>query len=228
MNTKTARPVSSPVCKPLVCIDTGDVRLYGDLEVPADAAGVVLFAHGSGSSRHSPRNQHVAKTLRDAGLGTLLLDLLTQDEQREDAVTGELRFDVELLADRLIGATGWLEDQQETRGCRIGYFGASTGGGAALMAAAVLGDRVAAVISRGGRPDLAGGSLPKVSCPTLLIVGGLDDIVIRLNEEAMEKLRCKKELRIIPGASHLFEERGKLEEVARISAQWFGTHMGDA
>ena len=225
MKTTIVPESPASVSKPLVCIDTGEVHLYGELEVPTGAPGIVLFAHGSGSSRRSPRNQYVARIIRDAGIGTLLFDLLTQEEDREDAMTGELRFDVDLLANRLIDATSWVEEQKETHGLKIGYFGASTGGGAALLAAAEIGERVTTVVSRGGRPDLAGDALPDVTCPTLLIVGGLDDIVIRLNEEAFAKLRCEKQLRIIPGASHLFEERGKLEQVAQISAQWFSQHM---
>lgn len=218
---------NSAVISPGITITADDVNLYGELEVPAGAKGVVLFAHGSGSSRHSPRNQHVARILREAGMGTLLFDLLTHGEEREDEDTGLFRFDIELLAKRLLGATLWVEDQAEARGLKTGYFGSSTGGGAALMAAAALGERIAAVVSRGGRPDLAGEALPNVKCPTLLIVGGLDGVVIQLNERALVKLRCKKELRIVPGASHLFEERGKLQEVARISAEWFRDHMGD-
>ncbi len=208
-----------------VSISSDDVNLYGELEVPAGALGIVLFAHGSGSSRHSTRNQYVARVLREAGIGTLLFDLLTHDEEEEDAVTGALRFDIKLLAKRLLGATLWLEGQPEAQGLKIGYFGASTGGGAALMAAAALGDRIAAVVSRGGRPDLAGDALPNVKCPTLLIVGSLDDVVIQLNEQALGKLRCRKELRIVPGATHLFAEKGKLEEVAHISAEWFRNQM---
>ena len=219
------KTIEKPLQKPLVSIAAGEVNLYGELEVPAGASGLVLFAHGSGSSRHSPRNRFVARIIREAGIGTLLFDLLTNEEEREDAVTAELRFDIELLAERLLGATHWVAHQAELDGLKIGYFGASTGGGAALMAAAMMGSHIAAVVSRGGRPDLAGDALSKVKCPTLLIVGGLDDIVIRLNEDALAKLNCEKELRIIPGASHLFEERGKLEEVARLTANWFGTHL---
>lgn len=222
---KTTLNSEQALVKPLVCMPVGDVNLYGELEVPAHAPGLVLFAHGSGSSRHSPRNQFVARTIRDAGIGTLLFDLLTREEEEEDAVTGELRFNIGFLAERLLGATRWVESQPATCGLKIGYFGASTGGGAALMAAAVMGGRVAAVVSRGGRPDLAGEALSKVVSPTLLIVGGLDDIVIRLNEDALGELRCEKELRVISGASHLFEERGKLEQVAQISAHWFCKHM---
>lgn len=215
----------SSVVNPEITIAAADVDLYGELEVPPEAIGIVLFAHGSGSSRHSPRNQHVARILREAGIGTLLFDLLTHDEEAEDRGTGVFRFDIKLLAKRLAGATLWLEDQPEARGLKIGYFGSSTGGGAALMAAAALGERISAVVSRGGRPDLAGEALRNVKCPTLLIVGGLDDVVIQLNEQALVKLRCLKELRIVPGASHLFEESGKLEQVAHISAEWFCEHM---
>jgi putative phosphoribosyl transferase len=218
---------NSAVISPEIMINADNVNLYGELEVPAGAKGVVLFAHGSGSSRHSPRNQYVARILREAGMGTLLFDLLTQDEERDDENTGVFRFDIKLLAKRLLGATLWLENQREARGLKVGYFGSSTGGGAALMAAAALGERITAVVSRGGRPDLAGDALPNVKCPTLLIVGGLDDVVIQLNERAMAKLRCEKALWIVPGASHLFEERGKLEEVARLSAEWFHDHMAD-
>lgn len=221
---KTTLP-QGPAISSNVSISADEVDLYGELDVPAGASGIVLFAHGSGSSRHSTRNQYVARVLRKAGIGTLLFDLLTQDEEEEDVVTGALRFDIKLLAKRLLGATLWLENQPEARGLKIGYFGASTGGGAALLAAAALGDRIAAVVSRGGRPDLAGDALPNVKCPTLLIVGGLDDFVIQLNEQALVKLRCEKELRIVPGATHLFAEHGKLEEVANISAEWFREHM---
>lgn len=222
-NTLKLKPA---IVKPLINISGGDVNLYGELEVPAGAPGVVLFAHGSGSSRHSPRNKQVARIIRDAGFGTLLFDLLTHDEEQEDAVTAALRFDIELLAGRLLGATHWVEKQEDLHGLRIGYFGASTGGAAALMAAAAAGNRVAAVVSRGGRPDLAGDeALRTVKSPTLLIVGGLDDIVIELNKKAYAKLSCEKDLKIIPGASHLFEERGTLEQVARLTAQWFTSHM---
>jgi putative phosphoribosyl transferase len=213
------------VLAPESFISSDEVDLYGELDVPEGAPGVVLFAHGSGSSRHSPRNQFVARTLREAGIGTLLFDLLTPEEEEEDVVTGAYRFDIKLLAKRLLGATLWLEGQPEAQGLRIGYFGASTGGGAALMAAAALGDRLAGVVSRGGRPDLAGEALPNVKCPTLLIVGGLDDVVIQLNREAFSKLRCEKEMKIIPGASHLFPETGKLDEVAHMCADWFHKYM---
>ena len=209
----------------LVSIPTGDVRLYGELDIPEGAPGVVLFAHGSGSSRHSPRNQFVGRVLRDTGLGTLLFDLLTPDEERDDGNTEGLRFDIDLLTKRLLCATSWVGDQEELEGLKIGYFGASTGAAAALMAAAVLGNDVSAVVSRGGRPDLARVSLAAVKAPTLLVVGGLDDVVIELNESALAKLRCEKELHIIQGATHLFAEHGKLEIAAQLSARWFCKHM---
>jgi len=197
--------------------------LQGDLIIPAGAKSVVLFAHGSGSSRHSPRNQFVARTIREAGVGTLLFDLLTPEEEAIDAQTGHLRFDIGLLAGRLIDATYWLKGDLEY--LLIGYFGSSTGGGAALVAAAELGETVGAVVSRGGRPDLAGEALPLVKAPTLLIVGGLDYPVIEMNREAYARLRCEKELKIVPGATHLFEEPGTLEEVSRLAADWFQKHL---
>jgi putative phosphoribosyl transferase len=202
-------------------IPSDGVKLAGDLSLPKDATGVVLFAHGSGSSRQSPRNQHVANVIRDAGVGTLLFDLLTKEEEAIDAYTGELRFNIDFLARRLVDATNWVTSQAPTQHLRIGYFGASTGAAAALVAAAELSNIVAAVVSRGGRPDLAGNVLDKVRAPTLLIVGGYDDVVIRLNEEAYAKLRCEKELKIVPGATHLFEERGTLDQVARYASDWF-------
>jgi len=196
--------------------------------VPDGAHGVVLFAHGSGSSRHSPRNQYVARVLRQAGLGTLLIDLLTADEESVDQYTRHLRFDIELLALRLIGTTDWLRQHPLTDELPIGYFGASTGAGAALLAAADRPDVVRAVVSRGGRPDLAGPALLRVHAPTLLIVGGADAPVIDLNERALELLGGEKELRIVPGATHLFEEPGALEEVARLAADWFARHLAPA
>lgn len=208
-----------------VTIPAGDVELEGDLAVPPQAGGVVIFAHGSGSGRHSPRNRRVAEIFRDAGLGTLLVDLLTREEERLDRGTAILRFDVDLLAQRLIGISRWLEALPEARTLDMGYFGSSTGGGAALMAAAALGDQVGAVVCRSGRPDLAGNVLPLVRAPALLLVGELDHVVSGLNEMAFHRLRCEKQLHIVPGASHLFEEPGCLDEVARLSAQWFHQHF---
>jgi putative phosphoribosyl transferase len=207
-----------------VQIRSGAAMLHGDLSIPTGAHGVVLFAHGSGSSRHSPRNQFVARTIREAGVGALLFDLLTAEEEAVDAGSGHLRFDIGLLAARLIDATYWLKGELDY--LRVGYFGSSTGGGAALVAAAELGEIVSAVVSRGGRPDLAGDVLPQVKSPTLLIVGGLDYPVIEMNEEALARLRCEKELKIVPGATHLFEEPGTLEQVADLAAEWFQRHLG--
>src|SRR6266404_1391415 len=206
-----------------VQIRSGAAVLQGDLRIPDGAKGVVLFAHGSGSSRHSQRNQFVARTISEAGVGTLLFDLLTKDEEAIDMNTRHLRFDIGLLAERLIDATHWIKGELDY--LNVGYFGASSGGGAALVAAAELGETVGAVVSRGGRPDLAGDALTKVKCPTLLIVGGLDYPVIEMNREAYELLHCKKELRIVPGATHLFEEPGRLEEVARFAAAWFQEYL---
>lgn len=209
-----------------VRIPAGAASLDGDLELPIEARGVVLFAHGSGSGRHSPRNRYVAAVLNGEGLGTLLLDLLTESEEAVDTRTGHLRFDIDFLAERLVAATDWLKSDERTGGLRLGYFGASTGAGAALVAAAELPDRVGAVVSRGGRPDLAGNALAQVRAPTLLLVGGEDDVVIRLNEQAMAALASPvKQLVIIPGASHLFEEPGTLEQVADHAARWFGRHL---
>lgn len=195
--------------------------LFGFLGIPQNAKGIVLFAHGSGSGRHSPRNNYVAEKLRDAGIATLLLDLLTPLEERDRANV----FDIRLLASRLVVATAWIERQPVTRDLPIGYFGASTGGGAALVAAAARGPEIAAVVSRGGRPDLAMDALPQVAAPTLLIVGGLDTTVIDLNKQARQRLRADSELIIIPGASHLFEEPGKLDEVIAHSRAWFLKHF---
>ena len=199
--------------------------LEGNLGVPDGARGVVLFAHGSGSGRHSPRNRYVAQVLREAGLATLLIDLLTAEEEEVDLQTRHLRFDIGLLAERLVGATEWLERNPDTQDLRVGYFGASTGAGAALVAAAEHPEPVGAIVSRGGRPDLAGPALPRVTAPTLLIVGGNDVPVIGMNQEAMEQLRTEKRLEIVPGATHLFEEPGALEEVARLAADWFVRHL---
>jgi dienelactone hydrolase len=208
-----------------VRVGTGKVILEGNLGVPSGATGVVLFAHGSGSSRHSPRNRYVARFLRVAGLATLLIDLLTPEEEEVDLPSRHLRFDIDLLAGRLVGATDWLRRQPATRDLAVGYFGASTGGGAALVAAAERPDAVKAVVSRGGRPDLAGPALMRVHAPTLLLVGGEDTPVIELNRRALELLGSEKELRTIPGATHLFEEPGALEEVARRAADWFTRHL---
>jgi putative phosphoribosyl transferase len=197
------------------------VTLDCDLSLPDGAQGVVSFAHGSGSSRFSPRNRYVAGVLQLAGLGTILLDLLTPEEEQVDARTGHLRFDIGLLARRLVGATNWLGEQQETRVLKVGYFGASTGGGAALVAAAERPEGIGAVVSRGGRPDLAGPALPRVTAPTLLIVGGLDAPVIALNKQAMQEMRAHTELAVVAGATHLFEEPGTLDQVARLARDWF-------
>ncbi|VVM06608.1 dienelactone hydrolase family protein [Methylacidimicrobium tartarophylax] len=201
-----------------------EILLSGTLNVPSDAGGIVLFAHGSGSSRLSPRNQFVAQVLQRNGSGTLLFDLLTPEEEEEDERTAALRFDIEFLAQRLCSATRWLQDYLGEHRPALGYFGSSTGGGAALVAAAREGSEIAAVVSRGGRPDLAGAALARVRSPTLLIVGGADHFVLRLNREALHELRCEKELAVVPGATHLFEEPGTLEEVARLAADWFRRH----
>jgi dienelactone hydrolase len=208
-----------------VQIPAARVTLEGNLVVPTRAAGVVLFAHGSGSSRHSARNQFVARRLHESGLATLLIDLLTNQEEEVDAVTRHVRFDIELLASRLNAAISWLGQRTETSVLRVGLFGASTGGGAALVAAARGPDRVGAVVSRGGRPDLAGDALPLVRAPTLLIVGGDDVPVIALNERAMASMRAEVRLEIVPGATHLFEEPGTLERVAELATEWFGSQL---
>jgi len=209
-----------------VLIRTGKLMLEGNLSIPDGANGIVLFAHGSGSSRFSPRNRFVASELRKARLATLLFDLLTEDEERIDAITAELRFDVRLLAVRLIRATDWTKQQHETGRLRIGYFGASTGAAAALLAAIERAEVVKAVVSRGGRPDLTGPSLSKVKAPTLLIVGGNDPVVIDLNKTAFKELKADKDIIIVPGATHLFEEPGTLDEVARLAANWFKKYLG--
>ena len=213
-----------------VRVHAGPVSLEGSLAVPADARGVVLFAHGSGSSRHSRRNRAVAAHLRAAGLGTLLFDLLTPDEEAVDVRTAHLRFDIPLLAERVAGAAAWLAEQPEAAGLPVGAFGASTGGGAALVAAARAPDAIRAVVSRGGRPDLAGDALPRVRAPTLLIVGGRDVPVIGMNEQAMARMAPGVEVRleIVPGATHLFEEPGALEQVSRLAADWFLRHLSRA
>jgi dienelactone hydrolase len=205
----------------LVTVPAGTVTIDADLHIPAGARGIVVFAHGSGSGRHSPRNRAVAATLGDAGLATLLLDLLTAEEEEVDLRTRRLRFDIGLLAGRLVDAVDWLAARPETRHLRAGYFGASTGGGAALVAAAVRPESIGAVVSRGGRPDLAGEALPRVLAPTLLIVGGRDTTVIDMNRAAMARMHAEVRLEIIPGATHLFEEPGTIEQVAALARDWF-------
>jgi putative phosphoribosyl transferase len=209
-----------------VQIRAGRAVLPGNLNIPKEATALVLFAHGSGSSRHSPRNQFVARTLNEARLATLLFDLLTPREEATDMQTREHRFNIQLLAERLVHATKWAKQQEQTSNLRTGYFGSSTGGAAALVAAVDVPQDVGAVVSRGGRPDLAGEALPKVQAPTLLIVGGNDDIVIELNEQARDKMHCEVKLEIIPGATHLFEEPGTLEKVAQFASEWFVKHIG--
>jgi putative phosphoribosyl transferase len=204
------------------------VTLAGNLSLPEKARGVVLFAHGSGSSRHSPRNRHVAQMLNEANLATLLIDLLTPEEEMIDLRTAHLRFDIGLLAGRLVAATDWLTQYPDTRHLRVGYFGASTGAAAALVSAAERPQVVGAVVSRGGRPDLAGPALAGVRAPTLLIVGGNDYAVIELNQTALAQLRSEKRLVIVPGATHLFEEPGALDEVARLAREWFEHHLAPA
>jgi dienelactone hydrolase len=208
-----------------VTIPVGSVDLQGTLILPAPARGLVVFVHGSGSSRFSPRNRHVAEALNDGGLATLLFDLLTAEEDEIDARTGELRFDIALLSDRLIGVLDWLGTQPAVDRLTIGLFGASTGAAAALNAAAARPPQVRAVVSRGGRPDLAHDALPLVRAPTLLIVGGLDDVVIGLNQRAAARLRCEHRIEIVPGATHLFEETGKLDAVAHLAREWFRRHL---
>jgi putative phosphoribosyl transferase len=208
-----------------LAIPTGGRELRGDLRLPRAARGVVVFAHGSGSSRFSPRNRFVAEVLAGAGFGTLLMDLLTRDEEAIDEQTAHLRFDIELLAGRLVAATEWLSQQPQTQTLPIGYFGASTGAAAALVAAAELAGLVRAIVSRGGRPDLAGSALARVRAPTLLIVGGRDKPVIALNRAAYDQLRVEKRLEIVPGATHLFEEPGALEQVARLASEWFARYL---
>jgi dienelactone hydrolase len=224
--TPVIQDINTPLDGETVHIPVDGVLLEGSLDIPAKATGVVIFAHGSGSSRHSRRNQLVAWRIREKGLGTLLFDLLTSEEEAVDDVTRELRFDIDFLANRLIATARWVLAQPGTQGMRIGFFGSSTGGAAALVAAARMGDEVGAVVSRGGRPDLAGDALPKVRCPTLLIVGGADENVLLLNEEALAELRCEKEIKVIPGATHLFEEYGALPQVAQHAAAWFRHHLG--
>jgi putative phosphoribosyl transferase len=206
-------------------IALADAVLHGDLTLPDGAAGLVIFAHGSGSSRNSPRNRFVAGVINRAGLGTLLMDLLTEEEERVDEMTRELRFDIDLLGRRVALVVEWAAKRKELAGLAMGLFGSSTGAAAALVAAAALPGKVQAVVSRGGRPDLAGAALAEVECPTLLVVGELDEVVIGLNEDAKARMRCPTELVIVPGATHLFEEPGALEHVARLAADWFARHL---
>ena len=211
-----------------VRIPIDSIALEGNLIIPEEAKGIVIFAHGSGSSRHSPRNQYVAQELQRSGLGTLLFDLLTVEEERVDMLTRHLRFDIDLLATRLVNVTTWLLSNPKTKGFNIGYFGASTGAAAALIAAKEHADTVKAVVSRGGRPDLAESALMYVKAPTLLIVGGKDTQVIDLNQWALDRMTMlEKELKIVPGATHLFEEKGALEEVARLAGEWFKRYISE-
>jgi putative phosphoribosyl transferase len=218
-------PSASTIEEQLVKVPAGSVTLEGNLTRPEESRAIVLFAHGSGSSRHSPRNRYVARVLNEAKLATLLIDLLTLHEEVIDARTAQLRFDIGLLAERLVDATDWLTQSPDTSHLRIGYFGASTGAAAALAAAAARPDAVQAIVSRGGRPDLAGAALVRVRAPTLLIVGEHDDQVVQLNRDAFAQLRCEKRLVIVPGATHLFEEPGALDEVARLARDWFHLHL---
>jgi putative phosphoribosyl transferase len=209
----------------IVQIPAGPKHIEGVWTMPAEASGIVLFAHGSGSSRHSRRNRFVASKLVDAGIGTLLLDLLTSDEETEDSGDARFRFDIEFLTDRLIAATRYVQNHPFKNGNPLGYFGASTGAAAAISAASILDGEISAVVSRGGRPDLAYGHLKSVKAPTLLIVGGHDEAVLQLNRDAFDQLRCIRRLAVVPGATHLFEEPGALEKVAELAAKWFSRHL---
>lgn len=220
IRTKPAAPG-----KHAIVVPAGDANLEGELSLPQNPEGMVLFAHGSGSSRFSPRNQFVAQALQQGGLATLLFDLLTAREEVEDARTARLRFDMDRLARRLMAAAAYLRERTDTRRLPIGYFGASSGAGAALLAAAQRPDGIGAVVSRGGRPDLAGAALARVLAPTLLIVGSRDEQVLRLNQEALAQINAPKRLAIVPGATHLFEEPGALDEVASLARDWFLQHL---
>ncbi|MGA2879359.1 MAG: dienelactone hydrolase family protein [Bryobacteraceae bacterium] len=204
-----------------VTVSLGSIELEGYLSSPTAASGLVVFAHGSGSSRHSPRNRYVADVLNEGGLATLLIDLLNSDEQEVDMQTAQLRFDIPFLASRLLAITHWVRQQPQLVGLKVGYFGASTGAAAALVAAADLPQLIHAVVSRGGRPDLAENALERVDAPTLAIVGGNDTVVLELNRQAVARMNCRKALHVIAGASHLFEEPGALEEVAKLARAWF-------
>jgi dienelactone hydrolase len=220
---KTLQPNHS--LETLVSIPVDNARLIGKLSVPPLAQGIVVFAHGSGSSRHSPQSQYVAEFLQDAGLATLLFDLLTPEEEVVDRQTRQYRFDIALLAERLMGATDWLVQEPATANLNIGYFGASTGSAATLLTAAAYPDLIQAIVSRGGRPDLAGTALTRIEAPTLLIVGGLDPTVLGLNRLAIQAIQAPKRIEIVPGATHLFEETGKLEKVAWLATQWFNKYL---
>ena len=209
----------------MIKIPIGEIELEGDLQIPKGAAGLVLFVHGSGSSRHSPRNRFVAEQLNKGGLATLLIDLLTKEEELVDLQTAHLRFDIALLTKRVSAICNWLKKEKTTKALALGLFGASTGAAAALAAAAEMPEQIRAVVSRGGRPDLTGSGLSKVKAPTLLIVGGYDTPVIEMNEEAEDQMTCQSELMIVPGATHLFEEEGTLEEVAKLALKWFKEHL---
>lgn len=222
--SRASHPVERETERP-VEIEIGDARLHGDLVIPADARGTIIFAHGSGSSRFSRRNRLVASTLRRGNFATLLMDLLSEQEEVIDARTAELRFDIPMLSERVVAAIEWILDDPQTGDLPIGLFGASTGAAAALVAAATVPDEVHAIVSRGGRPDLAGDALPRVTAPTLLIVGGDDTQVITLNKEAMARMTAPVRLQIIPGASHLFEEPGKLNEVAALAQEFYAEHL---
>lgn len=217
--------LKTPHNEQLVSVTAGPVSLSGNLVMPAAAQGIVLFAHGSGSSRHSPRNRYVAQVLNAAGFATLLMDLLTPEEEIIDQRTRHLRFDIGLLAERLVGATDWLQQNPKTQSLNIGYFGASTGSAAALIAATERPDVISAVVSRGGRPDLAGTALVRIQAPTLLIVGGHDPLVIDLNRDAFQAISAEKRLEIVPGATHLFEEPGTLEAVSQLAGEWFERYL---
>jgi dienelactone hydrolase len=208
-------------------VRAGDAVVGADLRLPEDARAVIVFAHGSGSSRHSPRNQQVARRLEGRGFGTMLVDLLTRDEEAIDARAGRLRFDIPLLAGRLVAAVAWLDDGA-SRTAAVGYFGASTGAAAALVASAQQGDRIGAIVSRGGRPDLAADALPAVLAPTLVIVGSLDETVVLLNQQAYDRMLCERRMVVVPGATHLFEEPGALDQVADLAADWFDRHLAPA
>ncbi len=224
MSAETNRLNPGEITRP-VAIPTGSVTLHGELSVAENTHGLVIFAHGAGSSRHSPRNQFIARHLRSVGLGTLLFDMLTPAEEAADPGGEHLRFNMGLLTQRLVSAAHWLAGEDEARHVRIGFFGSNTGGGAALVAAADLGNEISAVVVRGGRADLAGGALRRVKCPTLLIVGEHDELAREFNEDTYELLACEKELAIVRGATHLFSEPGTLDQVADLSAQWFEAHL---